>query len=57
MYFRICECGSYLDPGEICEECREKAASGAGTSESGNAKYDSDSVSQKVSFRNDKYQN
>lgn len=38
MYFRICECGAFLDPGEICEECRQKesAATRAGTSGSGN---------------------
>lgn len=25
-YYRVCECGAFLDPGEICEECKEKAA-------------------------------
>ena len=44
MYYRICECGAFLDPGEICEECRakEKAAPGAGTSESGSDTNDTD---------------
>ena len=38
MYYHTCPCClAHLDPGEICEDCRdaEKAASRAGTSESG----------------------
>ena len=40
MYGRRCACcGCYLDPGEICTDCRdkEKAASGGNDTESGKA--------------------
>lgn len=36
-------CGAYLDPGELCD-CKEEAASEAGTFESGNGKTSTDSV-------------
>ena len=51
MYYRICECGAYLDPGEICEECRakEKAAPELEPPKAAVPKNDSDSVSQKAS--------
>lgn len=38
MYYHTCpHCLAHLDPGEICEDCRdaEKAASGAANTESG----------------------
>lgn len=57
MYFRVCECGAFLDPGEICEDCRQKerAATRAGTSGSGNAKYDSGMIPQKEQISNEKH--
>ncbi len=31
-YYHECpECGLNLDPGEICQDCKEKTATGAGT--------------------------
>ena len=44
-YYRVCECGAFLDPGEICEECKEKAASEAGTFESGKGQKSTNTVS------------
>lgn len=56
MYYHICECGAFLDPGEICEECRQKerAATRAGTSGSGNANNDSGMIPQKEPIGNEK---
>ena len=56
IYHTCPHCGANLDPGERCD-CIEKAAPGAGTSESGNANNDGDIVSQKASTRNEENQN
>ena len=39
-YYRLCPiCGAALDPGEVCEDCREKeeAAAGAANTDGGKA--------------------
>ena len=42
-YWRECPgCGAHLDPGEVCEDCKEKAAQGATNTQDGKAEQKSD---------------
>lgn len=47
-YFKVCPiCGSHLDPGEVCTDCREKenAAQGAANALDGKVEQIDDPVS------------
>ena len=55
MFYRVCSCGAYLDPGEICDVCRprmEAAKDQKGAGKEPSAVLDpSISVSFPVKFR------
>ena len=49
-YYRICPtCGIHLDPGEVCEDCKEKAAQGASNTQDGKAEQKSDQLQSSAS--------
>ena len=45
-YFKVCpSCGSHLDPGEVCQDCKERAAQGAANTQDGEAEQIKPAVS------------